>query len=207
MREAVPVALRDLLRGIRQAPADPVEDASRPIGNAPVQLADGVAVERPAGWVRRVLADSRQSERLAVVERCVAAAMTDDDRMLDRHLVEIVNVERALVLHFRVVEEEPFDPRSGRRLPRLCPELLDDAADGDEFDFEGIADEDLEEQDVAARMIVTVGEARHDGHLPGVERPGVLADEASDVRRGAHRNESVRLTAKASTRGSRESIV
>ena len=26
MREAVPVALRDLLRGIRQAPADPVED-------------------------------------------------------------------------------------------------------------------------------------------------------------------------------------
>jgi hypothetical protein len=57
----------------------------------------------------------------------VAAAVTDGDRVLARNLVEVVDVERALVLHLGIVEEISLDPRARRRLAGFGAELLDDA--------------------------------------------------------------------------------
>ena len=125
---------------------DAAEGAARAIGHAAVELTVRVAIERPARRIRRVLRDAGQLERLAVVERRVAAAMLHDDGMLGRHLVEIADVERALVLELRVVVEVALDPRARRRLLRLRAELLDDAGDRDELDLERIADEHLVEQ-------------------------------------------------------------
>ena len=96
--------------------------------------------------------------------------MLHDDRMLGRHLVEVVHVERALVLELRVVVEIALDPRARRRLLRLGAKLLDDARDRDELDLERIADEHFVEQRGAAGVIVAVGEAGHDRHLLRVER-------------------------------------
>ena len=168
--------------GERRPLADAVEHVARAIGHAAVQLTALVAIERSARRIRRVLRDLRELERLAVVERRVPAAMLHDDRMLGRHLVEVVHVERPLVLELRVVVEVALDPGARRRLLRLRAQLLDDAGDRDEFDLERIADEHLVEQRRAARVIVAVDEAGHDRHLLRVERLRAFADEPSDVR-------------------------
>ena len=138
--------------------ADLVERAARAIGDAAVQLAVRVAVEGAARRIRRVLGDAGHLERLAVVERRVAAAMMHHDRMILRHLVEVVHVQLALVLHLGVVEEIALDPGARRRLLRLRAQLVDDAVDGDELDLEGIADEHVVEQHRAGRVIVAVDE-------------------------------------------------
>ena len=123
---------------------------------------------------------------MAVVVGRVAAAVPHHDRVLDGHFVEVLDVQLALVLDLRVVEEVALDPRAGRRLPRLGAELVDDAGDGDELHLEGIAHEHFVEEGLAAGVIVGVGEPRNDGHPAGVEDPGVLADEPLDVGGASH---------------------
>ena len=122
----------------------------------------------------------------------MAAAVLDGDGMLLRHLVEIVDVECALVLHLGVVEEIALDPRARRCLPRLRAQLVDDAPDRHELDFVRVADDHFVEQHVAGRMVVAVDEAGHDGHLLRVDRLRVLADQPLDVAGLADRDESAR---------------
>src|SRR5262249_26669254 len=141
VREPIALALFDLLLTERHARADAVECIARAIGDAPVQVAVRIAIEGAAGGIRRVLVHARHLERLAVVVRRVTAAVADDDRMVERYLVEVVHVQFALILHFGVVEEEPFDPVAWRRLTGLRPEFVDDARDRDELDLEWIAHE------------------------------------------------------------------
>jgi hypothetical protein len=106
----------------------------------------------------------------------VAATVTHRDRVLARDLVEVVDIERALVLHLGVVEEEALDPEARRRRAGALTQLLDDAGDRDELDLIGVADHHVVQQDRAGRVIVGVDEARHDRHLPGVEGSRAGAD-------------------------------
>ena len=69
--------------------------------------------------------------------------------MILRHLVEVVNVEQAIVLHFGVVEEISLHPGARRRLAGFRAEFVDDAGDGHELHHVRIADQDLVEQYVA----------------------------------------------------------
>ena len=140
------------------------------VRNAAVELAVGVAIESPTGRIRRVFIDAGHGECLAVVERRVAAAMVHRDRVVLRHLIEIVNADQAIVLHLGVVEEVPFHPCARWRLAGLGAELVHDARDGDELDNVGVADDYVVEQHVAGCVIVAVDEPGHDGHLPGVQR-------------------------------------
>ena len=179
--QPVAIALQLLLFGKRFALADFVEYASRAVGDAAVQFAVFVAVVGSAGRIGRVLGDTRHLQGLAVVVRGVAAAMMHQDRVILRNLIQVVNVELAIILHLGVVEEISVDPIARGRLLRFGAEFVDDAGDGDKLDFEGIADDDVVEQSVAARMIVTIDEPGHDGHLLGVERLGPLADERLNV--------------------------
>ena len=190
-----------LLRGERLALADGLEHDSRAIGDAAVQFAAGVVIEGAARRIGRVLVNAGHLERLAVVERRVAAAMMDDHRMVLRHLVEVVDVELALVLHLGVVEEISLDPSARRRLWRLGAQLVDDAVDGDELDLEGIADEHLVEQHVAAGVIVAVDEAGHDRHLLCVERLRSFAGQRLDLAEFPTATNRPPLTANASASG------
>ena len=108
--QPVAVALQPLLFGKGRPLADAVERAPGPVGDPAVEVAIGVAVEGPAGRIGRVLVDVRHLEGLAVVVRRVAAAMMDRDRVILRYLVEVVNVQLAIVLDLGVVEEIPFHP-------------------------------------------------------------------------------------------------
>jgi hypothetical protein len=58
----------------------------------------------------------------------VPAAVTDDDGMLGRDLIEIPHVERALVLQLGVVVEVALDPGTGRQVARARLELVDDGS-------------------------------------------------------------------------------
>ena len=137
----------DLLGGERRPLPDAAQRVARAIGDAAVELAVRVAIERAACGIRRVLRDAGQLERLAVVERRVPAAMLHDDRMIGRHLVEIVDVQRrACPSAWCRRGSSPSTHVPGRRLLRLRAQLLDDAGDGDELDLERIADEHLVEQ-------------------------------------------------------------
>jgi hypothetical protein len=181
VRDAVAAALRRLLRGEGRALADAAHHAPRAIGDASVELSALIPIECAARRIRRVLRDARQLEGFRVVERGVAAAVLHRDRMLGGHPVEIMPVERALVLQLRVVVEEPFHPRAGRRLPRLRAQLVHDALDRHEFDLERIAHEHLVEKRRAAGVVVAVREPGHDRHLLRVVRPGALPDQAANV--------------------------
>jgi hypothetical protein len=176
VRQAVAVSLRDLLRRVRRSLADSCEYRPSAICHSSVELTIRITVERAAGWIRRVLGDSRELKRFAVVERGVTAAMQHSHWMVGRDLVEIVNVERALVLELRVVEEVSLDPRSRRRLACFGAQLVDDAGDRHELDLERIADEHLVEQRRAAGVVVTVDESGHHCHPFGVDRLAALGD-------------------------------
>ena len=119
--------------------------------------------------------------------------MTDGDRVVARHLVEVVDVEGTLVLHLGVVEEVSLDPKPRRCLAGFRTEFIDDAGDGHELDFVRVSDEDLVEQYRAGCMIVGVNEPRHDRHLLGVECLGPLADERLDVFGAPHGDEPAGL--------------
>src|SRR5437762_592631 len=92
VRQPVAVALCALFRRERRATSNTVECVARPIGDAPVELTGGVAVERSARRIRCVPRDARQLQRFVVVERRMPTAMMDDDRMLGRYLVEVACV-------------------------------------------------------------------------------------------------------------------
>jgi hypothetical protein len=64
--------------------------------------------------------------------------MSDDDGMLCRDLIQIAHVERALVFQLGIVLEVALDPRIRRERARRRLQLVDDALDSDEFDFEGM---------------------------------------------------------------------
>src|SRR5438552_9202404 len=116
-----------------------------------------------------------------------------DYGMFRRHEVQVADVERTLILELRVVEEVSLDPRPCRSDASLRAQLLDDAGNGDEFDLEGIADEDFIEERRPTRMAVAVDEARHDRHLLRVERLRAAADESSDVGRAPDGDDAGRL--------------
>ena len=97
--------------------------------------------------------------------------------MLARHLIEVVNRKRALVLHLGVVEEEALDPEAGRRRARPFLELVDDAGNAHELDLVRIADDDVVQQDRAGGVIVGVDAARHDRHLLGINNLRVPSGE------------------------------
>src|SRR5215467_7931108 len=107
----------------------------------------------------------------------MAAPMMDTHRMLGRHLIEIVQIELAVILHFGVVEKESFDPETGRRLLSFGAEFVDDAANGHKLDFKRIANDYLVEKNVAPGVIVAIDESGHDCHLLGIERASAFANE------------------------------
>ena len=162
-----------------------VEDALRAIGDAAVESARGIPVERAAGRIRRLAVDVRHFEGFGVVERGVAAAVVDGDGVVLGNLVEVVDGELAAVLHFGVVEEIAFHPVAGRGLGGAGAELLDDAVDGDELDFEGIADEDFVEQSGAAGVVVGVDEAGDDGCAFCIPGGRTFSEDVADVGTGA----------------------
>src|SRR3982751_3808372 len=156
MCQPVTVPLRALLGRERRAGADTVEDRAGPVSDTTIERARGVSVERAAGRVGRRGGDVRQLERLAVIERGVAAAMVHRDGMLSGDAIEIADVERALVFELGVVEEVSLDPVARRSRARLRPELVDDARDGDELHLERIPDEHFVEERRTARVVVAV---------------------------------------------------
>src|SRR5262249_58632105 len=87
VREPVAVAAPGLVGGPAAPGADPAEHGPRAIGDAAVRVAQLVAVEGAAGRILGLLRDARELQRLAVVERGVAAAMLHDDGMILRGLV------------------------------------------------------------------------------------------------------------------------
>ena len=90
VRESVARALLDLRRRERRPRARPAERAPRARSvTRPLSSPFASRSNVPPVGIRRVLRDAGQLERLAVVERRVAAAMPHDDRMLLGHLVEV----------------------------------------------------------------------------------------------------------------------
>jgi hypothetical protein len=187
------VALQRLLRGIGRPFTGLVERGPRPVGNPSVEVTVRVAVIGPAGRVGRALVDVRHFERLTVVERGVAAAMMHLDRVVLRHLVQVVNVEQAIVFHLGVVEEIAFDPGARRCLGSFRAKFGDDTVNRHKLDHVGIADDDVVKQYVAGRMIVAVDEPGHDGHLFGVECLGPFAGERLHPCGGPHGGEPAGL--------------
>src|SRR2546425_7385306 len=180
VREPIAFALIPLLCSKRRPLPNAVEYVARSIGHSAIELAICIAIEGAARRVRCVLVYSSQLERLAVVERRVAAAVSYNHRMFGRYLVEVVHVDRAFVLELGVVVKVALHPEAWRSLTRFCAELLDDAGYGDEFDFEWITDEDFVEQRGPARVIVAIDKAGHNRHLLRVEGLSAFADEPFD---------------------------
>src|SRR5690242_21083659 len=110
VRQSVALAPRPLLGDVCRTRADAVEDAPGAIGDAAVELTRSVAIEGAAGRVWRVLRDVRQLERLRVVERRMPAAVVHDDGMFRRDSVEIVTIERTLILELRIVVKISLHP-------------------------------------------------------------------------------------------------
>ncbi len=117
--------------------------------------------------------------------------MVNRHRVLLRDLVQIMDVEGTLVLDFGVVVEIALDPEARRRLRRTFAELVDDAADGHELDFERIAHQHFVQQGFAFGMVVAIDEPRDDGSLTGVDDLRALAGERLDLVVGSHRHEAI----------------
>src|SRR6187200_2939334 len=97
VRDAIAVALRDLLRRERWPLSGPTHRSSRPVRHASVELSARVTIEGSAGRIWRVLRDAGHRQRFGVVERGVPATMLHDNWMFCRHLIEVMSVERPLV--------------------------------------------------------------------------------------------------------------
>src|SRR6058998_477944 len=132
-------------------------------------------------WLNLSCSWLRPQARAPCCYRRVAAAMVYGDGMVLRNLIQVVYVQQTLVFHLRIVEEVAFDPSAGGRLARAIAELVDNAADGHELHFERITDQDFIEQRGPGRVVVAVGEARYDRHLPGIDRLGPFRDESLDI--------------------------
>jgi hypothetical protein len=98
--------------------------------------------------------------------------MMDRHQKLLRYLVAVLNIQWAIVLQLGVVEE------TQARFAGFRAELVHDTGDGHELHHIRVADDYFVEQNVPRRVIVAVNEARHDGHLPGVERASSLGISA-----------------------------
>ena len=160
----------------------PGENALSVIGDTAVERARRVLVKRAARRIRCLAVDVRHFKSFGVVEGGVAAAMVNGDGVVLGNLVEVVDRELAAILHFGVIEEIAFNPRARRRLRGAGAELLDDAVDGDELDFEGIADQDFVQQRGAPGVVVRVDEAGDDGARPCASQVGVpVTDQVADV--------------------------
>ncbi len=179
--QPVAIALQPLVRGKARALADFIEGSPRPVGNAAVEVAVGIAIEGSARRIGRALIDVRHLQSLAVVIGRVTAAMVDHNRVVLRNLIKVVNIKLAIVFHFCVVEEKSFDPSARRCIFGFRAEFVDDTGDRHKFDHIGIADQDVVEQYVAGSMIVTIDETGHDCHLLGVEGLRPFADERLHV--------------------------
>src|SRR5262249_22814244 len=97
--------------------------------------------------------------------------------------------ERPLVLHFRVIEEIALDPVAGRRLPGAFPQLLNDAVDADELDFERIAHQHFVKQSGARRVVVAIDETGNDGGAARIPSLGTGTAQVPDVGAGAYGQE------------------
>src|SRR5438132_231136 len=97
-----------------------------------------------------------------------------------------MKVNRALVLHLGIVVEETFHPIAGRRFTRPGTQLLHDAIDGDELDFEWIAYQHFIKQPFAHRVIVEIDESRDDRHAASIVTLRTFADEGANLRRASH---------------------
>ena len=127
--------------------------------------------------------------------------MDHHHRMLGRNLVEILVVERAVILHLGVVVIITDHPGARRRLGGARLQFVDDALDGDEFDHIGISDQDFVQQNVAAAMVMRVVEAGHDHHALGVVGPRPGTRQRLDVGGAAHRQEPAGTHRKGLRRG------
>jgi hypothetical protein len=122
--------------------------------------------------------------------------MVDDDRVLRRDLIEVLRVQRAIVLQLGIVEEIALNPGARRRRLGSGAQLIDDALNGDELDVVRVAYKHVIEQPLAAPMIVRVDESRHDRHLLGVVHLNLFANESSDLFAASHRDEPATLDRK-----------
>src|SRR5215469_1599334 len=120
----------------------------------------------------------------------MAAPVMNAHRMLDRHLIEIVQIELAILLYFGVVEKESFDPESCRCFLSFCAEFVDDAGERYKLDLKGIANDHLIEKNVAPGVIVTIDEPGHNRHLLGIERASAFANECPSFRCVPHIKEA-----------------
>jgi hypothetical protein len=131
--QPVTVALQPFIFGEGFSFADAVERAPCPVSHAAGQVTISVAIEGSAGRIGRAPVDVGQLKSFAVAIRRVAAAMLNNHRMVLRYLIEIVNVQLAVVLHLGVSEEIPFHPGARGCLPSFCAELVNNAGDGHEL--------------------------------------------------------------------------
>src|SRR5688572_22407035 len=82
MRNAGTTPLRALFRCECRPPACASHSPNRPVRHTAGEVSARIAIERAAFRIRRVRRNPGELEGLAVVERRVAAAVTDDHRML-----------------------------------------------------------------------------------------------------------------------------
>ena len=139
------------------------------------ELSAGVAIKRATKGIARILRDAREFEGLRVVKRRMPAAVRDRHRVFGGNLIQVVNVELALVPHFSVVIELTFHPEPGLGLMGFRPKFLDDGGDADELYLVGVAYDHFIKQHLAGRVIMAVNETGHDGHTAGVNGFGTLA--------------------------------
>src|SRR5580704_3591295 len=176
---------------------DVVEYVTCAIGDSSVEFAVFVVVVSSTHPIGSALFYSSQLQRFAVVVRRVATAMMDHDRMFLRDLVQVVHVELAIVLYLSVIKEVTIDPKPRGRLPGFCAEFIDDAGDGDKLDLVGVADDDFVEENVSARMIMTIDKSGHDGHLFSIVGLCPPADERLRFCCAPHVHESSTLNGKS----------
>src|SRR6185437_14215410 len=190
LRHRRTLSLRSLFGRIRRAKPYTPEDCGRPISDSSREIAAGIAIERAAGWIGSVAGDAGELERLAVVKAGVAAAVMNGDRQVARDCIQIVHVQRARVFDLRVIKEVALHPMSRRGCVGPRAQLVDNPGDCDELNLEGITHGGFVEQVEPDRMVVTVDEPRHDGHLLGIKDLGALADESANLRIAPHCDES-----------------
>src|SRR6185312_63328 len=118
---AVASTLRLLRWRVDRSIAHAIENIHCVIRYPAIQRAARIAVVCATGWIWRRSGDAGQSESNAIEECRVTAPMMNNDRMLVRNPVQVVNIEGALVANLRIVEEFAFNPCAGRKLGSAPP--------------------------------------------------------------------------------------
>ena len=183
VRHAVARALLDLRRRVGLSRAHLVERRRREVRDASVQLAVRILVVGAAHRVGRVLRDAGHLERLAVVEIRVAAAVTDDHRVLRwtprRDRERSARACRSPWCRRRR-SPRPTCPAASsapsRSLPMMLRMLTNSTSNG-------LPTSTSFSSAFPAGVVVAVDEAGHDGHALRVEHLRVLAGQVADVAR------------------------